>query len=79
MPAFSANRYGVLQLWCEGCENWDEVRELTCSCGKDIDLAGGDWKVDGNGHLWLWCDSCDHWEAVPADTIMCSGCDDFLY
>ena len=57
------------------------MRELTCSCGNDIDidLAGGDWKVDGNGHVWLWCDSCDDWEAVPADTIMCNGCDDFLY
>lgn len=78
MPAFSANGYGALQIWCENCEEWQEVRELECSCGESVDLAGGQWKVDGNGHLWLLCDACDQEDPVEVNGIVCD-CGNVLY
>ena len=79
MAAFSANRHGVLRLWCEGCEDWTGVPALKCSCGNVLELAGETWRVDGNGYLWVWCDGCDDWNAVGADSVLCDGCGDFLY
>lgn len=79
MPEISTNGYGVLQVWCEACEDWMEFREMQCSCGAGIDTAGGNWKCDGNGHLWLFCEVCGDWDAVDADGIDCPNCGTIVY